>query len=141
VKRFDVVYNLDAAQKIDLLYFFQNEWWSDTRTEGDLETILKGSSFIVGMLDPDDGRLVAFSRVLTDTFMFAYIYDVIVLRGYRRQGLGKLLIETTLAHPMIKNIKSVELICMKELIPFYQNFGFTTDYGFSVSMRRWVDPD
>ena len=139
MKRFDVVHSLDAAQKIDLLYFFQNEWWTDTRTEEDLEIILKGSSFIVGMLDPDDGRLVAFSRVLTDTFMSAYIYDVIVLRGYRRSGLGKLLIETTLAHPMIKNIKSVELICSKELLPFYQKFGFTTDYGFSVPVRRWVD--
>lgn len=139
MKQFEVIYSLNPSHKNDVLNLFHHEWWTDSRTEADLETIINGSSFIVGVVDPETSKLVAFSRALTDTFMFAYIYDVIVGRPYRKQGLGKFLVETTLQHPMIKDLKSVELICRKEMIPFYEPFGFSTDYGQSAPIRRWVD--
>lgn len=54
---------------------------------------------------------------------------------YRGYGLGKKLIETIINHPDMKNIKNIELVCRKEMMPFYSQFGFTEDYGKSISMR------
>ena len=39
-------------------------------------------------------------------------------------------------HRGLSAIETIELVCRKEMSPFYKIFGFTTDYGESVSMRK-----
>jgi len=128
------VHFLDEQHKMDLLSLYHDAWWSSDRTNEDVEIILSKSSFYIGIVT-DTNQLIAFSRVLTDYFQFSYIYDVIVQKMYRGHGLGKKLIETIINHPDIKDIKNIELVCRKEMMPFYSQFGFTEDYGKSISMR------
>lgn len=128
------VHFLDEQHKMDLLSLYHDAWWSTDRTNEDVEIILSKSSFYIGIVT-DTNQLIAFSRVLTDYFQFSYIYDVIVQKMYRGHGLGKKLIETIINHPDIKDIKNIELVCRKEMMPFYSQFGFTEDYGKSISMR------
>jgi ribosomal protein S18 acetylase RimI-like enzyme len=129
-----IISELSDEHKNQLLNLYQHEWWSTGRTMADLETVLSGFSFIIAFVDTNN-KLIAFCRVLTDQFKYAYIYDVIVDKEYRKTGLGKKLIESVLNHEKLNKISNFELVCRKELIPFYKQFGFSDDYGLSVAMR------
>lgn len=133
---FIVKNELSEDNKKQLLEMYQLEWWSAERTREDVQIILGNSSLIICVIDQENNRLAAFSRILTDYFQFAYVYDVIVEKQYRRAGLSNLLLNSILEHPKLIKIESIELICRREMIPFYKKFGFSDDYGASVSMRR-----
>jgi GNAT superfamily N-acetyltransferase len=72
---------------------------------------------------------------LTDYFKYAHIYDVIVDEKYRGHGFGRKLIETVLNYPSLATIEVIQFTCRKKLIPFYEKFGFSIDYGESASMN------
>ena len=130
-----IIDNLNNKQKKELHAFYQKEWWSNDRTLEDIEFILKHSSFYIGLVDDND-KLLAFARILTDYFQFAYVYDVIVAEENRERGLGKKLMEAIIIHPALRNIKNIELVCRREKQSFYEQFGFSTNYGKSVAMRK-----
>jgi predicted GNAT family N-acyltransferase len=129
----NIIHALNEKQKTDLLSLYHDAWWSKDRTPQDIALILSQSSFYIGITD--NQKLIAFSRVLTDYFQFSYIYDVIVHESYRGHGVGKKLIETILNQPCMKKIKNIELVCPKEMMPFYTQFGFSNNYGQSTAMR------
>lgn len=134
-----IVYELSQNQKQDLWILYQNEWWTNKRTLEDIEIILEKTSLIIGLVESSSDRLIGFTRVLTDYFKYAYIYDVIVHPEYRGLNLGKKLLTVALEHPEIKDLASIELSCKKHLMPFYKQFGFTENYGESIAMRRRKD--
>lgn len=136
--KFKITGQLKDNHKEQLLEMYQHEWWSTGRTKADIETILNNISFIIGIIDNETDSLIAFSRILTDHFKYAYIYDLIVEKSYRKQGLSNLILNSIINHPKLKNIQNIELVCRKELIPFYRKFGFSEDYGGSIAMRRTV---
>lgn len=136
MSKFKITNELSEAGKIHLLEMYQYEWWSVGRTKEDVQTILNGSSLIICIVDQETDQLAAFSRILTDYFKFVYVYDVIVSKQYRGLGLGNLLINSILEHPKLMKIENVELVCRKEMVPFYEKFEFSDDYGASVAMRR-----
>ena len=117
---------------------YKAEWWSKNRTKSDVKKILAHSSFIVAIVDKNNEQLAAFCRILTDNFCFAYIYDFIVRQEYRGEKVSNLLMTTILNHRSLSTIESIELVCRKEMRAFYKKFGFTTDYGKSVSMRKTI---
>jgi hypothetical protein len=39
-------------------------------------------------------------------------------------------------HPDLRAVKHFELACLRELAPFYARFGFTTEVGGILLMRR-----
>ena len=133
---FKIVHELSETHKTQLLELYQHEWWSIGRTKEDVEAILAGSSFVIGIVEQDTHTLVGFSRMLTDFFKYAYVYDVIVAKDYRGLGLGNLLLKSIIEHPKLNHITNIELVYRKAFMPFYEKFGFSSDYGESVAMRR-----
>ena len=138
MSKLNITDQLNSDYKEQLLEMYQHEWWSVGRTEKDVQTILNNASFIIGVIDSENDTLAAFSRILTDHFKYAYVYDVIVKKTYRDQGVGKLLLNTIISHSQLQKIENIELVCRKELIPFYGQFGFSENYGESVAMRRKI---
>jgi predicted GNAT family N-acyltransferase len=61
---------------------------------------------------------------------------VIVDQKFRKSGLGKFIMESILAHPKLQDVKCLELTCLTEMVPFYTKYGFSKDYGATISMRR-----
>jgi predicted GNAT family N-acyltransferase len=131
-----LINDLNEQHKEQLLELYRNEWWSKNRTSADIDTILSGSSLIIGIVEKTTNNLIGFTRILSDFFKYAYIYDVIVDPKYRKNGLGKIIMEAILAHPKLQNIKCLELTCIAEMVPFYSKYGFSKDYGSTISMRR-----
>jgi predicted GNAT family N-acyltransferase len=138
MQQYVLIDRLSDRQLEQLHGLYQHEWWSTHRTMGDTKKIIKNSSMIFGIVDQQDS-LVAFCRVLTDSCFFAYIYDVIVKPDHRNQGLGNMLLQSVLAHPDLSKLNSMELVCRKDMAEYYQQYGFSTDYGQSVAMRLKSD--
>ena len=100
--------------------------------------MLASTDLVVGLVD-DGGRLIAFARVLTDETYVALLLDVIVAESRRGESLGRALIDAVLSQPRLGPVNSIEVVCQPDLVAFYERWGFTTDVGRSMLMRRAID--
>lgn len=132
---YKIVYDLNDAQKDQLHDLYKREWWCRNRTRKDVDDVLAGSSFIIGILN-ETQDLIGFTCILTDDFKYAYVYDVIVDADHRGKGMGHMLLSNVVNHPRIKDLKHIELTCAEAKRPFYERHGFSKDYNDSIPMRR-----
>jgi len=130
----EVVYTLSDSQIRELHALYQKEWWCAGRSLEDTYKVVAGTTLNIGLID--NGRLVGYARVLTDTVFKAFIFDVIIAEGYRQKGLGDLILNTILTHERIVGVNHVELYCKETLVPYYEKYGFVTDVGPIKLMRR-----
>jgi ribosomal protein S18 acetylase RimI-like enzyme len=132
---FNVIFQLNEAQKNDLMQLYKNEFWSHQRMRADVDKMLDHTNMIVG-IESRQGKLIGFCRVLTDFVYRAVLFDVIIHPDYRGQGLGKLLIDTVVKHPDLQQVEHIDLCCLPEMIDFYKQWNFTTELGEFRLMRR-----
>jgi len=136
----DVLRTVEANRLPELLELFHTTWWMSDRTLEETSRILEESDIVVALLDRPTDLLVGFARVLTDYVHIALILDVVVSPTHRTTGLGTTLMTTLVEHPSLQPVRSLELVCQPDLIPFYNRWGFTTQVGPSLLMRRTTDP-
>lgn len=130
-----IVESLTAEQISDLVKLYQNEFWCNQRVYPDVVKMLEATSLVIGVVDDRD-RLIAFTRVLTDFVYRASLFDVIVKPSHRQQGLGALLLDTVVNHPKLQTIEYFDLFCLPEMIPFYEQWGFSANSTHTLHMRR-----
>lgn len=122
-----------------LMELFASAWWTAGRSVEDVTRMLSASDLVFALVDQSQ-RLVGFARVLTDSVYLAVVLDVIVAPDARREGLGAMLLDAIVGHPRLAAVRSLELVCQPELMPFYRRWGFTEQVGRSRLMRRTADP-
>ncbi|MBI1827812.1 MAG: GNAT family N-acetyltransferase [Planctomycetes bacterium] len=130
-----VIHELSDRQFDELVDLYQGEWWSKGRTPSDVRKMLDSSCVVIA-IEYADGRLAAFSRVLTDGVYWALIFDVIVHPDFRGEGLGQVLIDAILGHSAVCNVRSVALCCRPDMTEFYGKWGFAIEPPDVVWMRR-----
>jgi GNAT superfamily N-acetyltransferase len=130
-----VVEQLTEDQLQDLHALYHQEWWTNRRTLEETRKVVAGSQICLGLVDIN-GKLVGFSRVITDFIFKALIFDVIVAQEYRGLGLGDKLISLIAGHQKLRDVRAFELYCLPELFPFYERHGFSDDIGKIRLMRR-----
>jgi len=130
------VSRLNSGHIEQLWGMFQGESWSRGRKLPDVRRMVEHSDLIFAFCEPETGRLVAFSRVLTDFVYKAAVFDVIVEKRHRSLGLGRLLLEAITSHPALLFVEHIELSCRDELVPFYRKWGFTPDSRKIRLLRR-----
>ena len=86
-----------------------------------------------------DGRQIGFARAITDYATFAHIADVFVLPDWRRQGLGKRLVEAVLAHPSLQGLRRWSL-ATRDRHGLYARFGFAAPAEPEILMELRPDP-
>ena len=106
-----------AARLLHQLYDHAG-WWP-RRAEGEIAAMLDAGP-AVGAWEGD--RLVGFARAVVDGRFRAYIEDVVVEGGYRRQGVGGRLVARLLRE--LGPIETVSLFCDPALVPWYEGHGF-----------------
>lgn len=131
---------LSDKQVEELHALYQQEWWTNHRRLDDLRRMLAGTDVIIALEDSETGELVAFARVLTDNVYRAHLFDVIVRDSHRGQGLGKAIVDAVVDHPVIGNVEKIILSCKSELVPFYRQWGFTTELGADVHVMVRTPP-
>jgi GNAT superfamily N-acetyltransferase len=130
-----------AADRLtELMELFASEWWTASRTPGDVTAMLAASDLVLALHQRSTGGLVGFARVLTDGVYLAVVLDVIVASEVRGSGAGRMLLDAVVGHPRLAGVRSMELVCQPELVPFYRRWGFTERVGRSQLMRRSSDP-
>ncbi len=130
------VHRLNERQIAELHALYQLEWWTKDRALADVQRLVANSKIIVAFCDRATGRLIAFTRVITDSVYKALVLDVIVDQNYRGRDLGRMLMDAVIAHPELKDVKHFELYCRPELVPFYQKWGFAVVPADLCFMRR-----
>ncbi|MFG1812436.1 GNAT family N-acetyltransferase [Kribbella sp. NPDC049174] len=123
----------------DLLELFRSAWWTADRGADEVAQMLQQSDIITVLTDRPTNRLVGFARVLTDYTYVALVLDVVVSEAHRGSGLGARLLDAVVHHPALATVRSLELVCQPELVPFYRQWGFTDEVGRSLLMRRTSD--
>ena len=130
-----LVHELSETQVKALWRLFHDEWWTAGRTPEGVRAMLDGSHLAFALVG-DGGELAAFARVLTDGVYKALVLDVIVAPSWRGEGLGRRLMGAILGHPDLAGVQHFELYCLPEMIPFYEQWGFTADLGDLRFLRR-----
>ena len=75
-----------------------------------------------------------FARVITDEATFAYICDVFIIPGYRKEGLSKWLIQTVLKCPGLQGLRRWSL-ATADAHGLYGQFGFRP----ITRPERWME--
>jgi predicted GNAT family N-acyltransferase len=130
-----MISELNKQQISELTELYKNEFWSQNRSQEDVEKMLAASDIVIGFVDKNE-HLIAFIRVLTDFVYRAFIFDVIVKSTHRNQGLGKKLIDSLVNHPQLQSVEYLGLYCLPEMMPFYEQWGFTSEVGGIQLMAR-----
>ncbi|MEO1354065.1 MAG: GNAT family N-acetyltransferase [Cyanobacteria bacterium J06635_15] len=87
--------------------------------------MLAKTDLILGLAEVSSGRLVGFSRILTDGIYRGVIYDVVIAEDQRGQSLGKTLLDAVLSYPPVQVIEDLALFCTPEMMPFYKKWALS----------------
>lgn len=129
-------YTISTEQaKIDLAFvhgFLSRSYWAQNIS---VEVVRRSieNSLCFGLFEAE--RQIGFARVVTDSATFAYLCDVFVIEERRGRGLSKWLMETTLAHPKLQNLRRW-MLATKDAHGLYGQFGFTPLDAPEVFMQR-----
>jgi GNAT superfamily N-acetyltransferase len=93
-------------------------WWPGWESPG----IQRAIDATVAVGAWDGGRLVGFTRALSDGEHRAYIEDVVIDPDYRGQGIGERLVARLIAE--LGDVHIVSLFCEPERVNFYARNGF-----------------
>ncbi len=74
------------------------------------------------------------ARAIENSVCFA-VLDVVVAEAYRRQGIGRWLSETMLAHPQLQGLRRVSLLT-RDAASLYTQLGFTQSAGSLTYMEH-----
>jgi len=130
-----LVSELTDAQIDQLMALYRNEFWCNHRRRPDVVKMLAHTDIVIGAVD-DEENLVGFVRVLTDYVYKATIYDVIVRPDWRGKQLGRLLMDSVINHPELKDVLHFDLYCLPKMHDFYERWDFKSDVGEITHMRR-----
>lgn len=107
-------------------------WSSYTRNLVSLQKSIQNSQDVVTAWDKE--KLLGLIRTIGDTETILYIQDILVLSAYKRQGIGRRLIEEVLA--LNQNCRQIVLLTEDsyETRGFYEALGFEScDKGSAVA--------
>ncbi len=100
-----------------------NTYWAEERTK---EVIVKSieNSIFISLLKRK--KQIGFARIVTDYATFAWIADVYIAPEYRGNDLGKFLVENTVDHEAIRDLR-LRLLKTRDAYGLYEKYGFAKD--------------
>ena len=120
--------------------FLSTSYWAAGIPLSVVERSLQ-NSLCVGLYDTSKmgSPQIGLVRLVTDRATFAYLCDVYVLPEYRRQGLGRWMIDCCLAHPDLQGLRRFNLVT-RDAHALYAPLGFRAIAHPDRYMEK-LDPD
>ena len=101
-------------------------WWKNNYDPSKINRLIKGSYAFAIAFDIKIKKAVGMGRILSDGVSDAYIQDIVVLKEYRRRGIGIELLKTLINHCKKNDINWIGLIAEPNQDDFYLKLGFKT---------------
>lgn len=101
-------------------------WWKETYDKSKIKSLIQGSYAFAVAVDMSSGKALGMGRVISDGVSDAYIQDFVVLPDYRRQGIGKKLINELIKYCLLKDIQWIALISEPGNEKLFSAIGFET---------------
>lgn len=118
---------------MNLIHAFLSEesYWARNIT---LEKVQKAieNSLCFGLFDGD--KQIGFARVISDFSTIAYLGDVFVLKAYRGQGLGKMLMDAVHAHRDLQGLRRWILLT-SDAHKLYEQY----DWKSIAAPEKWME--
>ncbi len=112
-----------------LRLFLQTSWANDRSIEG-IELLLCNTTTYVVVRD--NNQLIGFGRALSDGVYRAMLDDIVVEATYRRQGIGKIIVEQLL--DQLTDVEHVFLNTKPDLESFYKAYGFIKSKALTMRL-------
>lgn len=102
-------------------YLCHTAYWALGRSKSDVITSIE-NCWCIGVFD-ENKKQVGFARVATDYVVFAWIMDVFVTEACRGKGVGKMIVEYIVNHPLMAKVNGIGLRT-KDAHGLYEQFDF-----------------
>src|SRR5688572_15408662 len=102
-------------------YLNNHSYWARGRSRHTIEKSIR-HSLCFGVYT-EGHQQVGFARVVSDFAVFAWVMDVFILEGYRKKGLGKLLMQEIVGYPELQGLHRWGL-GTNDAHGLYEKFGF-----------------
>jgi len=100
-------------------------WWTKENEIDDsfvMEIVKNTFLFAVAK---SEGKIIGMGRAISDGISDAYIQDVVVLKSFRKRGIGKGIIELLIRELKIRKVGWIALISEPGSENFYKELGFS----------------
>lgn len=99
-------------------------WWEDAydTDHGFLERIAQRSALFVGAFIDD--RMIGMGRALSDLCSDAFIQDIVVLKSFRKKGIGQKIVEFLSNELKKRGVDWIGLVAEPGTTRFYEKMGF-----------------
>ena len=136
---FSIVKEADREQIKAL--FVEGGWWNEENDKNELfvDSLIK-STYLFAVAKYED-QIVGMGRVLSEGISDAYIQDVVVLKAFRKRGIGGGIIRLLLKELLERKISWIGLISVPGAEDFYKEIGFEVmkDYTPFIYKKKDVD--
>ena len=113
-------------------------WWEENDETDDgcawIDDLVRQSFCFVGAFC--GAELIGMGRAVSDGVSDAYIQDVVVLKKFRRTGIGNSIIEKIIGFLQERHIGWIGLIAEPGTQQFYQRLGFITMEGYTPMLLK-----
>lgn len=99
--------------------YLSRSYWAQGRSAAAIQQSIE-HSLCFGLYAGE--QQVGFARVVTDYATFAWLCDVYVLESHRSRGLGKWLVQSVVAHPVLRDLK-IFLLATSDAHELYRRYG------------------
>lgn len=117
---YQMITEREAFDVAALQPLYAQMYWANARPTEIIEKSLD-HSLLYGV--EKDGKIVAFSRWVTDYATYAYLCDVIVDEAHRGKGLAKWILSEALSRPDLSTMRRLSLVT-QDAHGVYEAFGF-----------------
>ena len=113
-------------------------WWEENDEAGDgcawIDDLVRQSFCFVGAFCGSE--LIGMGRAVSDGVSDAYIQDVVVLKKFRRAGVGNRIIRAIIHFLRARRIGWIGLIAEPGTRPFYEGLGFAAMQDYTPMLLK-----
>jgi aralkylamine N-acetyltransferase len=122
---------VDAAPLDEIVELYKSaSWWQESpEARAVIPAMIRGSlCFMVAR--SLEGRILGMARVISDGHSDAYIQDVVVLKAFRGQGIGRELVRRLTQFCIARKISWIGLVAEPGTQEIYKELGFGPLVGY-----------
>ena len=126
MKEFNVTVSHDAISKSDYLKLVEDVGWKRYVNADSVEAALSNTLWSTSAIDPESNEIIGYVRIVGDGAIFFYLQDLMVLKKYRKKGIGRVLMESAEKYLRSNAPKksSIGLFTHSNKRAFYEKFSY-----------------